>query len=163
MINNEIGRSVGGEYYLGREITTIASLLGDNRSARAVEGRAEHATNKAEKNLFLVIRCSDSRIISTKPTGEAVIRSIGGAVNIDSFSSALRNPIYSGVVLEGHFSGQNKIEGSSPQGCGGREIKDKLLKGKNPKRTFAGCSGKQFRFSNAVLGYRPKHIEKAKR
>lgn len=128
-----MGRSVGGDYYLVREGVSSSSLLEDNNSPRAIEGRTAHAANKTARRLILVSRCSDSRNLSTEPEREAVIRSVDGAPNFDSFSAALLDPIYSGVVLEGHFSGQNEIEGQSPEGCGGRKVKDELLKGASPK------------------------------
>lgn len=133
MTIGENGRSIGGEYYSIREGVSTISLLEDNRSPRAAEGRARHAANKTAGKLILVSRCSDSRNLSTEPEREAVIRSVGGAPKFDSFSPALLDPAYSGIILEGHFSGNEEIRGQSPKGCGGREIKDKLLKGVYPK------------------------------
>src|ERR1035437_4695004 len=109
MVNNEMGRSVGGDYYLVREGVSSSSLLEDNSSPRAIKGRALHAANKTARRLILVSRCSDSRNLSTEPEREAVIRSVDGAPNFDSFSTALLDPIYSGVVSEGHFGGENEI------------------------------------------------------
>ncbi len=151
MTNNELGRRVGGEYYSVREGVSARSLLEDNRSQRAVEGRALHAANKAAGRLILVSRCSDSRNVSTEPEGESVIRSVDGAPNFGSFSSALLDPIYSGVVSEGHFGGENEIEGRSPQGCGGRGVKDKLLKGANPQNDIEQWVQEHVAHSDLVL------------
>lgn len=145
------GRSMGGEYYLLREEVSITSLLEDNSSPRAIEGRTAHAANKAARRLILVSRCSDSRNLSTEPEREAVIRSVGGAPNFDSFSPALLDPIYSGVVLESHFSGKNKIEGQSPEGCGGRALKDKLLNGRQPQSDIELWVNEHLAHSDLIL------------
>ena len=151
MVSNETGRSVGGEYYSVREGVSTRSLLEDNSSPRAVEGRALHAVNKVAGRLILVSRCSDSRNLSIEPEREAVIRSVNGAPNFDSFSPALLDPIYSGVILEGHFGGENEIKGQSPQGCGGRGVKDKLLKGVNPQNDIEQWVQEHVAHSDLVL------------
>ncbi len=133
MASNEMIRGVGREHQSIGEGVSPGSLLEDNSSPRAVEGRAKHAANKAAGRLILVSRCSDSRNIPIEPEREAVIRSVGGAPDFGSFSPALLDPIYSGVVAEGHFAGKQEIEGESPEGCGARGVKNKLLNGHRPQ------------------------------
>lgn len=151
MVNSETGRNVGGEYYSVREGVSERSLLEDNRSSTAVEGRALHAANKAAGRLILVSSCSDSRNLSTEPERESVIRNVDGAPNFNSFSSALIDPIYSGVILEGHFSGDKEIEGQSPEGCGGRGVKDKLLKGAVPQNDIEQWVQEHVSHSDLIL------------
>ncbi len=145
------GRSAGGEYFITREGLSPESLLADNRSPKAIEGRAKHSANKATKRLILVSQCSDSRNMSTEPEREAVIRSAGGAPDFASFSLALADSSYSAVVFEGHFAGKEEIEGESPEGCAARRVKGEQLKGKEPKSDIEKWVHEHLAHSDLIL------------
>jgi hypothetical protein len=151
MNNNEIGRMVGGEYFSTREGVSARSLLEDNKSPRAEEGRVAHAANKAAGRLILVSQCSDSRNIPIEPEREAIIRSVGGAPDFASFSPALMDSTYAGVILEGHFAGKQEIEGQSPEGCGGRTLKDELLNGRRAQSDIEQWVHEHLAHSDLIL------------
>jgi hypothetical protein len=133
MSGNETGRSVGGEYYSNREVITPDSLLAQNHSKTAFEGRAARQRNKEAGKLFLVFECSDSRNISIDPEAESVVRAVDAAADFESFSPLLTDPSFMGVILVGHFLGKDLQKGKSPEGCGGRTVKRKLLEGATPQ------------------------------
>ncbi|HUD09381.1 MAG TPA: hypothetical protein VMR77_01045 [Patescibacteria group bacterium] len=141
----------GGNYHLTREGLTPTSILEDNQSPRAIEGRAAHAANKAAKRLILVSQCCDSRNMSTEPEREAVIRSAGGAPDFPSFAAALADPSYCAVVFEGHFTGKEEIEGESPEGCKAREVKGEQLKGAEPKSDIEKWVHEHLAHSDLIL------------
>lgn len=117
-------------------VITPESLMLDNRSPKADEGRDSFERNKAEGRLRFVEGCGDARSMIPEPEETVPVRSIAAAGTKPD--KVLKSPSVRTAVSMGHFDGETVTLGKRPTGCGGEKAKEDSLNGDQDKKPVKG-------------------------